>query len=392
VTLKEDDIDKLETLKRRGESNGVEGLSIIERKKLRKIEPALTDGVKYALYAPTGGIVSPYELTFALAENACNNGVRIYCNAEVTGIENTGNDDLRVSSSAGVFNSRIVINSAGRFSDDISRLAGMDTFKIMPRRGEYILLDKRTGVGIYSTIFPLPTKLGKGIVVTPTTGGNILLGPTAEDVDDKTDLETTSRGQEKVFSSARELVPGISKDLMITSFTGLRSISTSDDFIIGPTSLDGFINAAGIQSPGLTAAPAIAKLMVKHVQEALGLDELLENSSFNPIRKRQLQFRTGSPEDRIGLIEKNIAYSNVICRCENVTEAEVIAGIRAKPGATTVDGIKLRTRAGMGRCQGGYCTDRVMKLLDKELDSELVEITKSGGSSWILSGRTKNRY
>jgi glycerol-3-phosphate dehydrogenase len=385
------DHSKLEALKRRGVENGVERIELMSEAELRNHEPVLTERACCALHAPDAGIVSPYELTFGLAENAYSNGVAFQRGARVTGIKSADGRRFTVTTTSGAFQADIVINAAGLYSDEIARLAGANDndFTIHPRRGEYLLLDKGTGINLKHTIFQLPTKLGKGVVVTPTVSGNILLGPNAEDLDDKADLAPTYEGQSKVFESAKEILPDISPKHVITTFAGLRSISSIGDFIIGPTKVEGFINSAAIASPGLTAAPAIALEVVEYVREALGVNELPANSSFNPIRPNPNPFYGSNPETRAKLIASNPQYSNVVCRCEHVTEADVRTAVRTKTGAHTLDGIKLRTRAGMGRCQGGYCTDKVMKILSDELKVNLIQINKNEPGSWILSSRTK---
>jgi glycerol-3-phosphate dehydrogenase len=391
VGFEPSDQSKLEALKKRGAENGVERLEIWLEAELRKHAPALTERVCCALHAPDAGIVSPYELNFGLAENAYANGVAFQRGAGVTGIQKMDGNRFTVNTTAGAFHTDIIINAAGLYSDEIAKIAGANDneFVVRPRRGEYLLLDKSTGINLTQTIFQLPTKLGKGVVVTPTVSGNIMVGPNADDLDDKTDVDTTTEGQSKVFDSAREVLPGITMKHVITTFAGLRSINTTGDFVIGQTKVDGFINAAGIASPGLTAAPAIAFEVVDHVRTALGVTELPANSSFNPVRPHPDPFYASGSDARTQLIASDPQNSNVVCRCEHVTEAEVRAAVRTEPGPHTLDGIKLRTRAGMGRCQGGYCTDKVMKILSDELKVNLEQINKNEPGSWILSSRTK---
>jgi glycerol-3-phosphate dehydrogenase len=388
-----DDFDKLEELKSRGNTNGVDNLQVLDSKGVEELAPAVTIKAAGALYAPTAGIISPYELTFALAENAHSNGVRIHCGTELIDIKykNQEEDRFIVTTNAGIFKSRLIINAAGLFSDTISQLAGLDGFKIRPRRGEYLLMDKNCGVGLTQTVFPLPTGMSKGIVITPTVSGNLLLGPNAEDISDKSDTGTTVYGQNQVYESAVKLIPSISKKFIITSFSGLRAVSSTGDFIIGPTKVDGFINAAGIQSPGLTAAPAIAELIVEYVGKALGLKSLSPNESFNGVREKSPSFCECNHEERTELIRSNRNYSRVVCRCEHVTEAEVQTAVNITPGAHTLDGVKFRTRAGMGRCQGGFCSDKVMEILARELKIPFEKLTKHEEGSWILASRTKVR-
>jgi glycerol-3-phosphate dehydrogenase len=390
VATDEGEITQLEELKDRGEKNGVGQLELVQGRDLRSLAPVLTEEAVAALHAPAAGIVSPYELVFALAENAHANGVDFYRDAVVTGID-SNEDQFKISTSNGEYRTRVMINAAGLYSDTIARMVGDTSFEIQPRRGEYLLLDRKSGIELEKTLFPLPTEMGKGIVVTPTVPGNILVGPNAEDIAERYDSDTTEEGLAAVFSSATRLVPTMSKRHIITYFAGIRAISSTDDFVIGPSTNPCVINAAGIQSPGLTAAPAIAKLMVEYTCSALGLEELPINDGFNPTRAGHTPFSDMDPRSRVNLISTNTAHANVVCRCEHVTEAEVLSAIRTEPGARTVDGIKLRTRAGMGRCQGGYCSDRVMKLLSSELNLPLESITKHEPGSWILAGRSKVR-
>jgi glycerol-3-phosphate dehydrogenase len=394
IAFDEVDIPKLEELKKRGEDNSAADLSILDDAELKRIAPAVSGNANAALFAETAGIVSPYELVFALAENAAVNGVEIRLNSKVESIEthNGATDDrFVIKTSKAEYATKVVINAAGLFADEIANMVGEAGFAITPRRGEYYLFDKNTGIGLTHTLFPLPTELGKGIVVTPTTGGNLLLGPNAENIEDKTDCSTTSEALSNVLNSAQQLVPSLSKRHVITSFAGLRAASNTGDFVIGPGKVPNFINAAGIQSPGLTAAPAIAKLVVSNLPEALGQKELVKNAGFNPVRKHAPVFHKLPGAKRQALIDTDAAYGNIVCRCEHITEAEVHAATSAKPGATTLDGIKLRTRAGMGRCQGGFCSDRIMNLLSSDLNIPIESITKHEPGSYILTGKTKVR-
>ena len=394
IAFDEADAPKLEELQKRGETNGIRGLRILDQPELARTAPAVTPDAKAALFAETAGIVSPYELVFALAENAWANGVEFRLGSGVDSIEiaeGAADHRFRLNTTTGEVRSKTVINAAGLYADEIAGMVGEAGFDINPRRGEYYLLDKNANIGLTHTLFPLPTELGKGIVVTPTTGGNLLLGPNAENIDDKRDSSTTPEALSDVFDSARLLVPALSKKQIITSFAGLRAVSTTGDFVLGPGKIDGFINAAGIQSPGLTAAPAIAKLVVSYLPDMLGQKELVKNAGFNPVREPVPVFHKLPLPQRAALIDTDAAYGNIVCRCEHITEAEVHAATRARPGATTIDGIKLRTRAGMGRCQGGFCTDRIINLLSSDLNIPIESITKHEPGSYILAGKTNVR-
>jgi glycerol-3-phosphate dehydrogenase len=378
VALEESQIPDLEKLKRQGEDKGVPGLELWDPEKIRREEPNLSTKVVMGLLAPGAGVINPYELTFALIENAMANGFELRVNCPVTGIEH-GADGLRLKTPQGVFEARFALNCAGVFADQVAHMLGLKDFRILPRKGEEYMLDKRLQGLVKRLIFPLPTKTSKGILIIPTFDGTLMVGPTAETVEDRYDWDTTPLGAEKVFSFVRQLCPSITERDTITEFAGLRPVSDTDDFIIGPTRVKGFINVAGIQSPGLTAAPAIAE-MVCDILRGEGL-KLEEKDDFQPRTPGTPRFAAMSPEEQEFLIRQDPRFGRVVCRCELVTEAEVHGAV--DHGARTLDGIKFRTRAGMGRCQGGFCTTRCMDILAKRLDKPFHEITKRGGGSWI---------
>lgn len=376
----------LEELYRRGLENGVPALSLLSGEEARRLEPNLSDRVAGALLAETGGIVSPYEMTIAYAENAAANGVEFCFGHTVVGIDRQdGFFRVRCANGA-VFKARTVINCAGVHADEINNLVCSEKLRITPRKGDYMLLDKTCGSVSDHTLFQLPTKLGKGILVTPTVHGNLLLGPTARDVADKDDVSTTAAELEEVFAKAAITVPTLSKRTVITQFSGLRAHEDGDDFVVGESRIEHFYNVAGIESPGLTSAPAIAAAIARQVADKLSL---AARQDFNPNRKGIPQFAALSNAERQRLIAENPLYGNVVCRCEMVTEGEIVDAIRRPLGAKDLDGVKRRTRAGMGRCQAGFCTPRTMEILARELGKDLSEITKCGGGSWIVSGRTK---
>jgi glycerol-3-phosphate dehydrogenase len=380
------DYHKLIELKEQGEKNGVPNLQILDGDKVREIEPNVSKQVVAALYAPTGGIVCPYELTIALAENAYINGTEFKLGTEVLNIKKH-EDSFIISTNSGDIESKLTINAAGLFSDDINNMISSRKFKILPRKGQYCLFDRAAGNLVTKTIFQIPTPLGKGILVTPTVDGNLLIGPNAIDIDDKQDLTTTQEGLDEVIKNAKKSLNNLPMNQIITSFTGLRARTSSDDFIIEESKdVKGFINVASIESPGLSSAPAIAEMVRKLVLEILPASK---KEDFKANRKKPVKFRELSNEERKELIAKVPEYGKIICRCEVVTEGEILDAIRGPLGATTLDGIKRRTRAGMGRCQAGFCTTRIVDLLSKELSIPKTEITKFGGNSKLLVGRNK---
>jgi len=394
-----DDICKIGELYERGLKNGVQGMQILSRSEIEEKEPAVSKEAIAALYAPDAGIICPYQLAINAAENAVENGVNLFLNCKVIRIERekteAGNGAcgfFLLITSSGEFKARYIVNCAGLFADKIASMVGDNSFTIRPRKGEYILLDKSQGNIVKTVIFQTPTKMGKGILVTPTVDGNLLIGPSALDIDDKNDHSTTREGLAQVLEGALKSVPGIDVRSAITSFSGLRAVPSQGDFIISESqAVKGFINVAGIESPGLTAAPAIAEYVEDILREA-GL-ELIPKEDYNPVRQPVKRFRDlydDMQEDEIReLIRRNPLYGQIVCRCEMVTEAEVVDSIRRPAGARTLDGIKRRTRAGMGRCQGGFCTSRVVEILSRELGIPMEEVTKSGEGSWILAGKTK---
>lgn len=385
VGFNEEDEATLHSLIERGEKNGVKGLSFVRRDELVKIEPNIGDGVTCALRAETGAIVCPYELCMAAVGNAMDNGAELKLNFEVKNIEKCG-DVYRISSENETVEAGAVINCAGVYSDDIARLVGDGSFSVRPRRGEYMLLDKECGSLVGHTVFRCPSKMGKGVLVSPTVDGNLLLGPTAEDIDDKNDTSTTPKGLSHLSTLASEQVKGIQLGKVITSFTGLRATGSTGDFIIN-SPIDGFINCAGVESPGLTSAPAIAKYVVEMLKKSGR--ELKENESFNGVRRPLHYFRELPVEKKNEIIKENPDFAHVVCRCETVTAGEIIEAIRTNPKPTSIDGIKRRTRASMGRCQGGFCTPYMVEILAREMGVPVTEITKSGGESYINVGKTE---
>ena len=386
VGFSEEDRQTLEALKARGEKNGVEKLEILDREALLKIEPNVGDTVTCALRAGTGAIVCPYELCVASIGNAMDNGAELHLNFEVSAIEKTDAGYRVLSADGRSLESAFVVNCAGVYSDKIAAMVGDNSFSVMPRRGEYMLLDKAAGNILTHTVFRCPSKMGKGILVSPTVDGNLLLGPTAENIEDKTDVKTTADGLAMVRLQATEQVKNIDFSKGITSFAGLRSVGSTGDFIINTPALR-FINAAGIESPGLSSAPAIAEY-VRELLQKEGI-ALAKCADFNPNRRPMHEFQHMTNEEKSAVIEKDPTYAHVICRCETISEGEILAALRANPKPSDVDGVKRRTRSGMGRCQGGFCTPYIVELIAKELGIDETEVTKFGGASKMNVGYTK---
>ena len=384
VGFNDEDRKTLEGLLERGTKNGVEGLRVIDREEILALEPNIGAGVTVALHAPTGAIICPYELCMAAVGNAMDNGVSLKLDFDVKKIEklNTG---YRVISENDTVEAKFVINCAGVFSDEIAKLVGDDSFTVNPRRGEYMLLDRECGELVSHTIFRCPSKMGKGILVSPTVDGNLILGPTAEDIEDKEDTKTTAEGLAKVRAQAGEQVSGINFGKVITSFTGLRSTGSTGDFVINER--DGFINCAGIESPGLSSSPAIATY-VADVLRGAGL-EMKEKADFNGRRRPAHYYKELTLDEKNEIIKAHPEFAHVICRCETVTEGEILEAIRTNPKPRDVDGIKRRTRASMGRCQGGFCTPYIIDLLAREMGCDYTDVTKFGGKSYINIGKTK---
>ena len=380
-------IDGLQELYDRGIANGVRDMYIIRgNADLKKLEPYVSDKAVAALVVPNGGIVSPYEMTVAYAENAAVNGVEFRFLSEVSAISKD-NGVFTVTCSDGYSEqARVVINAAGVYADIINNMVCEDKLHITARKGDYVLMDKTCGYLADHTLFQLPSKMGKGVLVTPTTHGNILVGPTATDVDDKSDVNTTAEELNEAFTKASITVPSLARRNIITQFSGLRAHLDTDDFVIGESTVEGFYNVAGIESPGLSCAPAIACDIAARVSSKLQLKEKLH---FQAKRKGIPQFSKLSNTEREKLIDQNPLYGKIVCRCEVVTEGEIVDSIRRPVGAKDLDGVKRRTRAGMGRCQAGFCTPRIMEIIARELGCDMQDVTKLGGKSNVVIGRTK---
>lgn len=385
VGFDEADEATIRELCERGRRNGVEGVRVLSGDEVREIEPNIGSGVTSALLAPTGAIVCPYELAMAAVGNAMDNGAVLRLDYPVTDIV-AREGGYEVFSGECSVSARYVINCAGAHSDEIARMVGDDSFTVTPRRGEYMLLDRECGELVSHTIFRCPSRMGKGVLVTPTVDGNLLLGPTAEDIEDKDDTATTAAGLARVRELACQQVDGINLSKVITSFVGIRATGSTGDFIIN-SPREGFINCAGIESPGLSASPAIAEYVVE-LLGGCGLS-MKKNESFSGRRSPMHFFSELDVEGKNAVIKEHPEYAHVICRCEGVSEGEILAAVRTNPRPRDVDGVKRRTRATMGRCQGGFCTPYIVDILARELGVDPLEITKSGGKSYLNVGMTK---
>lgn len=388
LCLSEDGLPALKELYERGVANGVEGLAILSGDEARQKEPNLSDSVVAALYAPTGGIVCPFELTIALAENACQNGVEFRRNETVTGIARA-EDGYEITTNRGLIGATCVVNAAGVRADDIHRMVSAAPMHIQARKGDYCLLDKEVGGYVSCTVFQLPSALGKGVLVTPTAHGNLLIGPTATDVTDKDDAPTTAEELSYLTKTAALSVRDLPARSVITSFSGLRAHEDGGDFILGESpDAENFFEAAGIESPGLSSAPAIGSYLAEMIAEKLHAEE---KPDFIPTRKAIPHLAELPLQERRALIAENPLYGSIVCRCEQISEGEIVEAIRRPVGAVSLDGIKRRVRAGMGRCQAGFCTPRLLEILSRELGRPMVEICKNVSGSELLTGTMEGR-
>lgn len=378
----EEEKKQIEELKARGEANGVSGLEIWDGDKVREKEPNLSQKICAALWAPTAGICWPFGMAAAFAENAVGNGAEVLRDCEVTGIRVESGKGFTVETTQGEISARYVVNAAGVFADKVAAMAGDKSFSIHPRKGEYILFDKTAqGKMVKGIVFPAPTKTTKGILVCATTHGNTFIGPNAQEQDSRDDTAVTPAGMDEIIAGAKKLVTELPMGAAITEFAGVRAVSDTNDFIIGESkTVKGLYHAAGIQSPGLTSAPAIARLIAEEIAKASGAKS---KANVKKGRPAQPVFRELPAGEQAALIKKDARYGRVICRCETITEGEIVDAIRRPCGARTVDGVKRRTRAGMGRCQGGFCGPRVIEILSRELGIPVPKVRKDGAESYM---------
>lgn len=373
VATDEEEVRQLHQLLERGKANGVPGLQILTKAEVLEKEPNLTTAVA-ALWAPTAGVIWPFGCAVAFARCALQNGAEVIRDCAVTGFVKEDGAVTVVNTTKGAIRTKFVINAAGVYAEEIAKLAGDDSFTITPRKGEYILFDKTAASSlVYGVVFPCPNEKSKGILVCTTTHGNTFIGPNANEQTSKEDTSVTPAGMDEIIAGARKLVPDLPMGACITEFAGLRAVSDTGDFILGASRVPGFYNAAGIQSPGIAAAPAIAEVVV----ESLGKEMLLrKKANWNGRLPKKVAFNRMTAAEKQAAIQKNPLYGRVICRCETVTEGEIVDAIREPAGACTVDGVKRRTRAGMGRCQGGFCGPRVVQIIARELGIPVEQVLK----------------
>lgn len=386
LAFTEEERPHLELLYDRGVKNGVPGLEILEGAEVLKREPNLNPNIVAALYAPTAGIVGPWEFVIKMLENAVENGVEVRLNSKVVDIQKVDGGYKVVTDKEEIL-TKTVINAAGVHADEINDMVSKKHFNIIPRKGEYFLLDKVQGTLVNSVIFQCPSKMGKGILVSCTVHGNLITGPTATDVESKDDVGNTIPEMDLIRREAVRSVPSVNFRDNIRNFAGLRAESDTGDFIIGEAEdAEGFFNIAGTKSPGLTSAPAIGVDVAKMVVEKLG--NPTKKAEFKKNR-HQIHFMDLTPEEKAEVIAKDPRYGRIICRCESITEGEIVDVIHRTLGARTVDGVKKRCRPGMGRCQGGFCGPRVQEILARELGKKLDEIVLDKTGAYILTGETK---
>lgn len=375
----DEEMETLQELMKRGHANGVEGLQILSKEEVLEQEPNLTT-VKGALWAPSAGVCWPFGVAIAFAECAVQNGAEVIRDCRVLGFVKEEGKIVGVETSKGTIAAKYVVNAAGVYADEVAKLAGDDTFTITPRKGEYILFDKTACSSlVYGVVFPTPTKKSKGILVCTTTHGNTFIGPNANEMDSKEDLAVTAEGMNEIMTSARKLIPNLPMGAAITQFAGLRAVSSTGDFILGASDkVENLYNAAGMQSPGLTAAPAVGEMIAAEIARVSGA---AKKADFKAALPKKKVFNHMTNTEKAEAISENNLFGRVICRCETITEGEIVEAINSPVGARTVDGVKRRTRAGMGRCQGGFCGPRVTQILARELNISIPEVLKERADS-----------
>lgn len=387
LAFNNEDLKVIKDLFINGNNNGVKGLEILNKEEVLSLEPNISKEVIGALYAPTAGIIGPFEYTIALMENGYKNGGDIILESEVVSIDKLEEIFIIKIKDGKEIKAKYIINAAGIYADKIHNMICKEKFKIIPRKGEYYVMDKSQGNIVNHTIFPCPSKVGKGILVTPTVHGNILVGPNAVDLEDKESLNTTSEGLKYIRKSVAHITEKIDFKESIRTFSGLRATSTINDFIIGEDSeVKGFIDVAGIKSPGLSSAPAIAEDIIKLLRNS-GLN-LMKNDNFIEVRT-QVRMSELSPLEKEELIKNQPLYGRMICRCEGITEGEIVDIIKNSFGKITLDGVKRRCRPGMGRCQGGFCGPRVQEIIARELNIKMEDVLLEKNDSIILYGKSK---
>ncbi|SCH05838.1 MULTISPECIES: NAD(P)/FAD-dependent oxidoreductase [unclassified Romboutsia] len=387
LAFNEEEKKHLESLYKRGLINNSKGLKLLTGEEVISIEPNINKNVVGALLCESAGIVCPFNLNIALMENAINNGVELKLQSEVLDIKKE-DDIFNIKTSQGIIKSKYVINAAGVYADKINNMIGGNEYYIIPRKGEYKILDKSEGKIANHVLFQCPSEKGKGVLVTQTVHGNLMIGPNANEVEDKEDITTSKNGIQEIVEASKKTIENINFRKTITSFAGLRATSSTGDFCIFASDISkNFINVGGIESPGLASAPAVGEYVIEILKEE-GL-ELETKENFNPIREKHKAFSQMSIEEKNELIKKDERYKKIICRCESVTEGEIVDAINRPCGARTVDGVKRRVRPGMGICQGGFCGPRVIEILSRELNVPVEEILKDYENSNVVLGKVK---
>ena len=391
-----EDMEALRGLKEQGEKNGIEGLEIVGRDFIDRKAPLIKGN--FAMWSPTTAILSPFQFTYGMAENAAENGVQFFCGSEVTGIFLEPDGIYTVVTKSGTFRSRWIINCAGLGSDVISSMLGIHDYTLYPCRGEYYILDKKLKEMLPLPAYPVPNYRtgGLGIHLTPTLDGNIMVGPSTEYIDERGDYSTTRRILDLLIEDGSRIFPYLKQEYFIRSFAGIRpklsprGVGGYHDFVIErrDDTAPRAVNLVGIESPGLTSAVPIAHEVIRLIKEA---EDLEENPGFHPIRRRFPSFRDKSPEEQARLIRENPDYGEIICRCETITRAEVLQAIRGPLGARTVTGVKYRCRAMMGRCQGGYCQTRITELLMQEKGIRPEDLIYERQGSYIFTGEVRKK-
>ncbi|MBN2853433.1 MAG: NAD(P)/FAD-dependent oxidoreductase [Clostridia bacterium] len=387
IAFNDEEISKIQEMYDHGTKEGIRDMSLISKEQVLTLEPNLSPEIKGALLAKTAAIVSPYKLNINALENAVRNGVEFLREHTVLGIKKE-KEVFSVITDKGTLTCRMVINCAGLYADEIARMVGDDSFKIIPRSGEYILLDKSEGTLVNHVVFQAPTMEGKGVLITSTVDGNLLIGPDAKEIKDKDERDTHRSSIDYVYKKGLQTTDKLLLHKSVTIFTGVRATPDKGDFIIEESRYcKGFINVAGIESPGLSSAPAIGNHVALIVKSIIG--DISEKENYSMTLEKKKYFSEMNEEEKKEAILKNPLYGKIICRCESVTEGEIIDSIHQKAGAVTIDGVKRRTRAGMGRCQGGFCLPHVMDILSRELKVDKDKIQKGDEGSYILTGRTR---
>lgn len=384
LALSESELPHLEHLYNNGIANGVPELRLLTAAEALELEPNLSPEVAGALLAPSAAIVSPWEYALAMAEVAVRNGVELRLRCPVTAVERTADGVFALATPAGTVSARYVINAAGVNCEKVHAMVEKPYFRVQPTRGEYYLLDKSEGARVSRVIFQCPNELGKGVLVSPTVHGNLIVGPNAEPVADGENTACTGNGLAYVAAAARRSVPNVNFGESIRNFAGVRANTDADDFIIEEK--DGFIDLAGMKSPGLSAAPAVAEEAVA-ILRAKG--ELKTAKADYKDGRARVRFKSLTPEQKAGLVVQNPAYGRVICRCETITEGEILDAVHSEIPATTIDGVKRRAGAGMGRCQGGFCGPRVLEILCRELGISPLDVLQDKDGTNVLVSETK---